>query len=212
MDKDGQGTGFFSTQVNKNGTEEKPSLIDLTGGTVRITSTVGKNSGSENLQDNALQVAYDGSRTDAFVQTRLLGSLSDLSSGYQQKAVYMGQDQDTYLKIESRAPGRQERCVHHGPAGAERWRPRPSDRSRWPTRRRWPPSTWPSSADLESGAIQAKYRINSDGAWTNLGAPYYPTQVMRFFNPQSRAGILVSHTGSTTPIVGVYDSFGVTAS
>ena len=35
---------------------------------------------------------------------------------------------------------------------------------------------------------------------------------MRFFNPQSRAGILVSHTGSTTPIVGVYDSFSVTAS
>ena len=212
MDKDGQGTGFFSTQVNKNGTEEKPSLIDLTGGTVRITSTVGKNSGAENLQDNALQVAYDGSRTDAFVQTRLLGSLSDLSSGYQQKAVYMGQDQDTYLKIEAEhrvdkngvfitvlreqngatATVGQVKVGEPGVGGHPR--PGPVGRSR---ERRHP------------GQVPDQLRRGLDEP---RRAPYYPTQVMRFFNPQSRAGILVSHTGSTTPIVGVYDSFSVTAS
>jgi hypothetical protein len=210
-DKDGEGTGFFSTQVNKNGTEEKPSLIDLTGGTVRITSTVGKNSGAENLQDNALQVAYDGSRTDAFVQTRLLGSLSDLSSGYQQKAVYMGQDQDTYLKIEA------EHRVDKNGVFITVLREQNGATATVGQVKVANPAAVATldlalSADLESGAIQAKYRINSDGAWTNLGPLYYPTQVMRFFNPQSRAGILVSHTGSTTPIVGVYDSFSVTAS
>jgi hypothetical protein len=211
VDKDGQGTGFYSTQPNKNGTEEKPSLIDLTGGTVRITSTVGKNSGSENLQDNALQVAYDGSRTDAFVQTRLLGSLSDLSSGYQQKALYVGQDQDTYLKIEA-----EHRVDKNGVfitvlreqngATATVGQVKVADPSAVAT------LDLALSADLETGAIQAKYRINSDTTWLNLGAPYYPPQVMRYFSPQSRAGILVSHTGSTTPIVGVYDSFGVTVS
>ena len=197
--------------MNKNGTEEKPSLIDLTGGTVRITSTVGKNSGSENLQDNALQVAYDGSRSDAFVQTRLLGSLSDLSSGYQQKAVYMGQDQDTYLKIEA------EHRVDKNGVFITVLREQNGATATVGQVKVANPAAVATldlalSADLESGAIQAKYRINSDGAWTNLGPLYYPTQVMRFFNPQSRAGILVSHTGSTTPIVGVYDSFGVTAS
>ena len=36
-----------------------------------------------------------------------------------------------------------------------------------------------------------------------------PTNIFQWFSPQARAGILVSHTGSTTPIVGSYDSFQV---
>ena len=64
-------------------------------------------------------------------------------------------------------------------------------------------------ADLETGTLRGVYRIDSDGAWTDLGTPFTPAAVMRFFSPQSLAGVLVSHTGSTTPVVGVYDSFAV---
>jgi hypothetical protein len=208
VDKDGQGTGFLNTQVNKNNTQAKPSLIDLTGGTVRITSTVGKNSGAENLQDNALQVGYDGSRADVFVQTRLLNPGTDLTAGYQQKAIYLGPDQDNYFKIEMEhridkngvfITALREAVGKTGTVGQVK-------------------VTNPASvttldlliaADLETGGLQAMYRINSDTTWQKLGAPWYPTQVMRFFNPQERAGILVSHTQSTSAITGVYDSFSV---
>jgi hypothetical protein len=63
--------------------------------------------------------------------------------------------------------------------------------------------------DLETGSLQASYRINSDGAYTDLGTPFLPTNVFRWFSPQARAGVLV-HTGSTTPIVGVFDWVRVT--
>ena len=208
VDKDGEGTGFTSTQANKNGTQTKPELIDLVSGTLRITSTAGKSSGTENLQDNALQLAYDGSRTDTFVQARLVGPQSDLTAGFQQKAVYAGFDQDNYFKVE----------VEHrtSPAGVYITAFREQSGSTATLGQVALPS--PGSiatldlgivADLETGTLRGVYRIDSDGAWTDLGTPFTPTAVTRFFSPQSLAGVLVSHTGSTTPIVGVYDSFAV---
>jgi hypothetical protein len=209
-DTDGEGTGFTSTQPNKNGTQYKPSLIDLAGGTLSITSTNGKNSGAENLQDNALQLDFDGSRTDSFAQARILGPQTDLTSGAQQKAIYFGFDQDNYLKVE----------VEH--------RTSPSDGVYLTVFREQGGLTAtigqvlvadPASistldlgivADLETGSLRGVYRINSDTTWTDLGTSFSPTAVMRWFSPQARAGVLVSHTGSTTPITGVFDSFSVT--
>ena len=87
-------------QPNTAGTQYKPSRIDLTGGTLRITSTAGKSSGGTNTQDNALQVHVDASRSDFTVQTRILGPMSDLTLGYQQKAMCFGPDQQNFLKTE----------------------------------------------------------------------------------------------------------------
>lgn len=66
--------------------------------------------------------------------------------------------------------------------------------------------------DLETGSLRGVYRVNGDTGWTDLGATFSPTAVMRWFSPQALAGVLVSHAGSTTPIVGVFDSFGVSVS
>ena len=62
LDKDGEGTGFSSVQPNTAGTQYRPTLLDLTSGTLRITSTAGKSSGASNNQDNALQLHVDASR------------------------------------------------------------------------------------------------------------------------------------------------------
>jgi hypothetical protein len=210
-DKDGEGTGFTGVQANKNGTQYKANLIDLANGNLAITSTSGKNSGTENLQDNALQVNFDGSRTDSFVQARIDGPMTDLASGSQQKAIYFGFDQDNYLKVE----------VEH------RTSPIVGVFITVFQEQLGTPATIgqiqidPASiatldlgivGDLETGNLSGVYRINSDADWTTLGTAFRPTAVMRFFSPQADAGVLVSHTGSTTPITGVYESFGVSTS
>src|SRR5436309_15823293 len=66
LDKDGQGTGFTRLQVNKNGDQYQPNLIDLvtTSGVLKITttgnSTNGSNSGSDNSQVDALETQFNG--------------------------------------------------------------------------------------------------------------------------------------------------------
>jgi hypothetical protein len=210
VDKDGEGTGFTSIQPNKNGTQAHPELVDLTGGTLRITSTAGKSSGTENLQDNALQLTFDGSRTDSFVQARLQGPMTDLTSGSQQKAIFFGPDQDNYLKVEV-----EHRTSPSNGVFLTAFREQAGNTATIGQIKLADPSLVATldlgiRADLETGALQARYRINSNGAWTDLGTPFSPSAVLRFFSPQAKAGVLVSHTGSTTPIVGVYDSFSVT--
>jgi hypothetical protein len=143
------------------------------------------------------------------VQARILGPMSDLTLGSQQKAIYVGYDQNNYLKVE----------IEH--------RTTPTDGVYLTVFREQGGATTtigqvlvpdPASVatldlgivgDLETGSLRGVYRINGDTGWTDLGTTFSPTAVMRWFSPQALAGILVSHAGSTTPIVGVFDSLGV---
>jgi hypothetical protein len=206
-DKDGQGTGFTSVQTNKNGTQYKASRIDLASGRLRITSTAGKNTGAENLQDNALQLLFDGSQSDYSVQGRLIGPMSDLTKGFQQKAVYAGPDQDNYLKIEI-----EHRTDKNGVFITVLREQSGGTATIGQVRVTNPGSVLSLDlgivADRSAGTLHARYRING-GTWTNLGTNYSPPSVGRYFSPQSFAGILVSNTGTTTSIVGNYDSFSV---
>jgi hypothetical protein len=210
-DKDGQGTGFTSVQANKNGSQYKQPLIDVTGGRLRITSTVGRNTGVENLQNNALQLGFDGSRTDSFVQARVIGPLTDLSSGFQQKAVYYGPDQDNYVKVEAEH--------RTGPVGVfitvlREENGRTATIGQVKVNNPAAVSTLDLGivADLDTGFMRGLYRVNSSGPWVALGSTFRPQAIMRFLSPQARGGVLVSHTGSSQPITGVYDSFRVTTS
>ena len=151
----------------------------------------------------------DASRSDATVQARILGPMSDLTAGYQQKAVWFGPDQNNYLKIEiehrTDTPGvfltvfKEEKGVTSTIAQI--------------------PVADPSSVstldfqivgDMDTGTLQASYRINSSSdAYTPLGPPFVPTNPTQWFSAQARAGVLVSHNGTTTPITGVFDWFRV---
>jgi hypothetical protein len=208
LDKNGLGTGFNSVQSNAAGTSYKPANLTLTGGTLRIKSTVGKNTGSTNTQDNALQVHVDASRTDFTEQARILGPMSDLTAGFQQKAMYFGPDQQNYLKIEfehrTDTPGvfitvlKEEKGVSATIGQVQIANPASVTFV-----------DFQITGDMETGTLQAAYRINTAGAYTNLGTPFVPANIFQWFSPQGRAGVLVSHTGSTTQITGVYDAFQV---
>ena len=207
-DAQGEGTGFHSVQVNNAGTQYKPAKINLTNGTLRLNSTAGKNSGATNTQDNALQVHVDASRSDFTVQTRILGPMSDLTAGFQQKALYFGPDQQNYLKIEiehrTDTPGvfitlfKEDKGVTStiGQVAV----PSPASISTL---------DFQITGDMETGTLAAAYRTNSDGAFTSLGSTFNPANIFLWFSPQGRAGILTSHTGATTVITGVYDWFRV---
>jgi hypothetical protein len=208
LDKDGEGTGFNSVQPNNAGTQYKPSLIDLTGGTLRINSTAGKNSGTTNTQDNALQVNFDASRSDFTEQARILGPMTDLTAGFQQKSMYFGPDQDNYLKMEiehrTDTPGVFITVfLEQAHVTSTIGQVQVAD-----------PSSiafldFQITGDMETGTLQGAYRINTTGAYTPLGTPFQPANIFQWFSPQARAGILVSNTGTTTTITGVYDAFQV---
>jgi hypothetical protein len=208
-DKDGQGTGFNSVQPNTAGTQYKPSLIDLTGGTLRITSTAGKSSGNTNTQDDALQLHVDASRSDISVEARILGPMSDLTAGFQQKAIYFGPDQNNYLKLEiehrTDTPGVfLTAFLEVGGTTSTIGQTQVDDPASVST------LDFQITGDLETGTLQGGYRINSSAEYTPLlDAPFVPTNIFQWFSPQARAGVLVSHTGSTTPITGVFDWFRV---
>ena len=56
-DRDGEGTGFASVQPNAAGDQHQPAALDLTSGTLRVTSGAGTNEGSSDTQANALTTA-----------------------------------------------------------------------------------------------------------------------------------------------------------
>jgi hypothetical protein len=206
-DKDGQGTGFTSVEGNKTGTEYKPGLIDLTSGKLKITSTAGRTTGADNTQNNALQVVFDASSSSYSAQAHILGPMSDLTAGYQQKAVFAGPDQDNYIKIEI------EHRVDKGGVFISVLR-EINGASATIGQVKVANPAGVTSLDLgivgtrSTSTLHARYRING-GAWTNLGTNFKPGNVARYFASQSYAGILVSNTGTTKTIVGTYDSFSV---
>jgi hypothetical protein len=62
------------------------------------------------------------------------------------------------------------------------------------------------TADLAAGSVQAS--ISIDGAAdTTLGSAFVPSDVMSWFSPQGRAGVLTSQGAAVASVVAVYDTF-----
>ena len=75
-----EGTGFASVQPNAAGDQHQPAALDLTSGTLRVTSGAGSNEGSSDTQVNALTTLVDASRSNTVVQARLTDPLADLAA------------------------------------------------------------------------------------------------------------------------------------
>ena len=137
-----------------------------------------------------------------------MGPMSDLTVGFQQKAIYFGPDQNNYLKLE----------IEHRTSGGvfltaflevngttstigQVSVPNPASVTTL---------DFQIFGDMETGTLQGGYRINSNSAaYTAIGTPFVPANIFQWFSPQGRAGVLVSHTGSSTVITGKYDWFRV---
>ncbi len=97
-DKDGQGTGFTGVQPNTAGNQYVPANIDVVGGDLVLSTTPGD--GTQNTQQNALQVTVDGSK-DYTVETTLDGPLNFAGTN-QSAGVFIGPDQNNYVKFTAR--------------------------------------------------------------------------------------------------------------
>ena len=110
-DKDGQGTGFRSTQPNERdvtvGSDSYlASLLDLdttAGGSLRVTSsgtaTEGTNGGNDNTLVNGLRLPFDGTGDPFSVAARIAGPVTQYDEGSEQAGVQLGNDQDNFVKV-----------------------------------------------------------------------------------------------------------------
>ena len=110
-DKDGQGTGFRSTQPNERdvtvGSDSYlASLLDLdttAGGSLRVTSsgtaTEGTNGGNDNTLVNGLRLPFDGTGDPFSVVARIAGPVTQYDEGSEQAGVQLGNDQDNFVKV-----------------------------------------------------------------------------------------------------------------
>ncbi|MGE3139686.1 MAG: PQQ-dependent sugar dehydrogenase [Thermoleophilia bacterium] len=97
-DKDGQGTGFTGVQANTAGNQHVPANLDLAGGLLTVTTTAGD--GTQNTQQNALQVTVDGT-ADYTVETTFDGPLG-FSETNQSAGIFVGAGQNDYVKLVAR--------------------------------------------------------------------------------------------------------------
>jgi hypothetical protein len=210
-DRDGEGTGFTGVQPNTAGNQYQPSLIDLdtTAGVLKLTSTSGVASKTANTQQNALEVAYDGSRRSVNINTRLVGPFSGMDAMYDLQALSFGPDQDNYakLEVEHRGDGVYVTLwLEQGAAGVL-----PVDPVKLPAAASISTVDLSLTADPATGGVSAAYRVNSDdpAAITAFGPAVFPTDVMRWFSVQARAGVLVANQNNPTPFTGTYTKFNV---
>ncbi|MBC8123923.1 MAG: choice-of-anchor D domain-containing protein [Gemmatimonadaceae bacterium] len=214
-DKDGEGTGFSSLQPNAVANQYDPSRIDLdtATGILTLTATQGSNTSSNTLK-NALQLPVDSTRPFS-LHTRLRGPLTNLSTAYQQGGLYLGTDQDNYVKfvIVNTSSG-------NGSLGLQFYQEQNSVRSNvgssGPQVRGL---NWTSITTLDlylkgdpaTGVITAAYRINSDTSTpVTLAQQFIPSPAMPFFADETtaRAGIL-TYTTEAADVAVRFDAFNV---
>ncbi|MDQ3858089.1 MAG: choice-of-anchor D domain-containing protein, partial [Actinomycetota bacterium] len=221
-DKDGEGTGFPMTQPNKldiatGSSSYKASALDLltTGaGTLTVTSAPGSNAATDNTLVNGLQLPFDGTTGKYSAGGRILGPLTAIDAGAEQAGVMFGPDQDNYVKLvainQSGAPAIQffaEQNAAGSVVGSSVALANPQSLTSLELQLLIDPGT---------ATIRAAYRANY--ASTSTGWVVLPNTVQitrsgvgRFFDPQSKGGVLVTSKGSATPISITFDSFGIVA-
>jgi glucose/arabinose dehydrogenase len=210
-DKDGQGTGFTRVQANGTGTQFQPASIDLdpAGGVLRLTSTAGTNDGAATTQANALELAYDATRAASRVEGRLAGPLAAFTQGSRRAGVYLGPDQANFFGVRVESRGGTPSVVvwyeQNGTGSVVAEVPLAVDPAAAHT------VDLVIHADVVAGRLTASYRVDSDdpAAFTAVAAAATPTDVMRWFSSQAKAGVLTSHVGSATAFTTVFESFRV---
>ena len=201
-DRDGQGTGFASVLPNAAGDQHQPAALDLTSSTLRVTSGAGSNEGSSDTQVNALTTLVDASRSNTVVQARLTDPLADLAAPGHRKGIWFGPGPDDQVSavVERRADGTYV-TIRAEQAGVSQVIGELALTG--------PVATLDLviTADLVAGTVQGSVRVDGAEPATVVGTTFMPFDVMSWFSPQARSGILTSHGSAATGVVAVYDSF-----
>ena len=221
-DKDGEGVGFTSTQLNRNDTftsltSYSPTLLDINTagvGTLNVTTTTtGSNGTTDNTLVNGLMTTFDARTTRSIISTRLIGPLDNITTPVQQAGVMFGPNQDNFIKLVAIAqPG--------GTLGLQFYLEKKGvGTTIGPIIPVAAPSTLLSLelsliADPLTGSVQAAYRAiypNSDPGMVILPGSSVTLnggQFGQYFAPQSKAGIITT-SKNATPINVTFDSFSI---
>ena len=214
LDKNGKGTGFAEVIPNKDDNQYAPSLINLdqTTGTLVLTATKGT-IGPDNTLKNGLFVPIDGSKTFT-VSSRLKGPFTDLTADGQQGGIFLGSDQDNYVKLVITNTGSGSKDI-----GIKFLEEQDGERSNVGGGEA-PQVTgldWNSIKTLDlfltgepsRGTLTAAYRINSDTAKpTVFSQQFKPSSNTPFFSSSTDAGIL-AFTKDAPDVPIKFDSFGI---
>jgi N-acetylneuraminic acid mutarotase len=139
----------------------------------------------------------------------VIGPLTQLTAANQHQAIFFGPDRDNFAKIEAEYRNGQPNVVLYfeqkGVGTVPAVIPLPAASSI---------STLDLilTLDVAHGAINGSYLVNSNdpSQAQPFGPSMMPTDVMRWFSSDARAGVLVSNENATASFTGLFDSFSVT--
>jgi hypothetical protein len=215
-DAAGAGTGFRGVQVNSLGDQSQPSRLAVANGALNVlaygTATAGSNSATDNTMVNALQLPFDASVEPFTVSSRLVGPLSTYASTGRAAGIYVGLNQDDFVKYQVVGQSNQPRLqLLSESAGAITQVALSS-----------PLPTTTGALDLAlvgnplDGTVTALYRTVTNGTpspWTALGT--YSTsgtasgaRFGKVFARTQQAGLYANAKGSTE-YTASFDSFAV---
>ena len=209
-------TGFDGVLANTGGTQCNAAAASFNGTGLSLTSTAG--SLATNDQQNALYKAFDATRGQFTVDAKVVGPLTQLTSGNQQVGAFFGPDQNNYLKVAADRNGSTTNITvtyrEKGVTSTVATVPVPGLTTASTVDLMLIGNT--SSPDPLTGKlagwpldhIQAAYSING-GAAIGVGTFKVPADVVGWFSRMSKAGILVANPGTTTPISATFSDFSI---
>jgi glucose/arabinose dehydrogenase len=201
-DKDGEGTGFESVQANKNGPGHLPANLDLTGGQLLLTSTAGDTGRTVNTQANALQVTV--TPTNGYTVSALIDGPLPVTTPFQSAGIFVGPDQDNYVKLVAGVGGTAEAPVPRFQLATE-------------TGAVLSQVNVPAGID-SADAIQLLLTVGPDGAVAasaivdGVTTPVGDTSLPGLGSGGDEAGIVSTNAGTgATPFTAKFDNFAVMA-
>ncbi len=201
-DKDGEGTGYETVQPNKNGSGHLPANLDLVGGQLLLTSTAGDTGRTVNTQHNALQITV--TPTNGYTVSAVIDGPLAITTPFQSAGIYVGPDQDNYVKLVAGVGGTAEAPVPRFQLATEA-------------------GAVLSQVNVPAGvdtaeSIQLLLTVGPDGAVTatavvdGVNTPVGNTSLPGLGSGTDEAGIVSTNAGTgATPFTAKFDNFAVMA-
>jgi glucose/arabinose dehydrogenase len=215
-------TGFDGVLANTTNNACNAGNIVFNNGGLTLTSTAGQ---LANLnQQNALYKTFDATHNQFTVTARVVGPLTQIATDFQQVGVFFGPDTKNFVKAEVDSEGStQHLTMFYSEKGV----------TSTVATVALPAVTTASTVDLiitgndnvpdplpygdtygvhnfPLDQLTVSYSING-AAPVKVGTAKAPADVTGWFNRQSKAGILVSNSGTATPIAATFTKFAITA-
>jgi hypothetical protein len=211
-------TGFDGVLANTGSSQCNQAGIAYTAAGLKLTSTAGAL--TSNNQQNALYKSFDGTRGQFTVDAKVVGPITNLTSGSQQVGAWFGPDQNNFVQVSAVRNGTGENVTmtyrEKGTTTTVATVAVPGLKTASTVDLRIVGNT--SVPDPVTGGAhnypldEVSVSYSLDGAApVQVGTVKYPIDVTTWFSRMSKAGIEVSNSGSATPISETFSKFAITA-